>query len=149
MGLWIKKRRLRQKKPVIIKAADGADVQQKWEELGHWNESIVELTADILKLFTEMDPALMGRCNQQYDNKVRTRLESRAKKRGSWSALKDKPDNVGGSSPPPAAAASVPGDPPGAATPPRPADPSPSPSPSDQSPVPDDQERLEKKSGQL
>jgi hypothetical protein len=31
----------------------------KWQEKGHWNPTIVELTQDILRLFHEMDQGLM------------------------------------------------------------------------------------------
>jgi len=62
---------------------------QKWEELGHWNDSIVELTADILKLFTEMDPSLMSRCSKQYDANIVQRASTVLKRSHSWAVLSD------------------------------------------------------------
>jgi len=62
---------------------------QRWEELGHWNDSIVELTADILKLFTEMDPSLMSRCSKQYDANLTQRASAVVRRSQSWAALSD------------------------------------------------------------
>jgi len=60
---------------------------QRWEELGHWNDSIVELTADILKLFTEMDPSLMQRCNKQYEINSVKKAQSVVSRKQSWTVL--------------------------------------------------------------
>jgi len=60
---------------------------QKWEELGHWNDSIVELTADILKLFTEMDPSLLARCNKQYEINSVKKAQAVVSRKQSWTIL--------------------------------------------------------------
>jgi hypothetical protein len=62
---------------------------QRWEELGHWNDSIVELTADILKLFTEMDPGLMSRCSKQYDANLTQRASTVVRRSQSWAVISD------------------------------------------------------------
>lgn len=43
----------------------------RWQDRGHWNPTIVELTTDILKLFHEMDEKLMKKAEESYlENKV-------------------------------------------------------------------------------
>lgn len=59
----------------------------RWEEQGHWNATIVELTQDILKLFNEMDQGLMDKCNAQNRANLETRARERALRELTWAGL--------------------------------------------------------------
>lgn len=59
----------------------------KWEEQGHWNATIVELTQDILKLFNEMDQGLMDKCNAQNRAQIEARVRERALREQTWAGL--------------------------------------------------------------
>ncbi len=54
---------------------------------GHWNQSIVELTADVLKLFAEMDQSIMRTCKDRFDANVATEEESKRARRAAWRAV--------------------------------------------------------------
>eukprot|EP00457_Paulinella_chromatophora_P003592 gb/GEZN01003600.1/.p1 GENE.gb/GEZN01003600.1/~~gb/GEZN01003600.1/.p1 ORF type:complete len:620 (-),score=69.21 gb/GEZN01003600.1/:105-1964(-) len=66
------------------------EVKPRWERLGHWNASIVELTTDILKLFSEMDSTMMLHCRQRYENEMARHLESLRQRKTTWVILENK-----------------------------------------------------------
>lgn len=68
---------------------------QRWQERGHWNPTIVELTADILKLFTEMDSVLMNKCNKVYNINVQKNITALQKRRERWDELQAKAIEMG------------------------------------------------------
>jgi serine/threonine-protein phosphatase 2A regulatory subunit B' len=59
----------------------------KWQEKGHWNPTIVELTQDILKLFNEMDQGLMSQCNEQGRSNLQGNIARRAARANYWNSL--------------------------------------------------------------
>lgn len=61
--------------------------KMRWQQTGHWNPTIVELTQDILKLFTEMDQGLMSQCSQQNYLNVQKSVTARVKREGVWDSL--------------------------------------------------------------
>lgn len=62
---------------------------QAWQEQGHWNHTINELTEDILKLFTEMDSNLMKNCQANYHTSVKDQVLNRQQRRLTWSKLSE------------------------------------------------------------
>jgi serine/threonine-protein phosphatase 2A regulatory subunit B' len=54
---------------------------------GHWNQSIVELTADVLKLFAEMDQGVMRQCKERFDVQVASEAETKRSRREAWRAV--------------------------------------------------------------
>jgi len=60
---------------------------QRWRERGHWNPTIVDLTTDIIKLFNEMDAALMQRCSKSFPTDVTNNHRIVEKKRDRWDEI--------------------------------------------------------------
>lgn len=59
----------------------------KWQEKGHWNPTIVELTQDILKLFDEMDAGLMTKCSDLVESSAQKQVMDRRKRDAAWRML--------------------------------------------------------------
>ncbi len=59
----------------------------KKNRTGHWNPTIVELTKDILKLFTEMDAELMEKCNSEFLASHKAAPQVNAVKKQKWDSL--------------------------------------------------------------
>jgi len=57
---------------------------QRWRERGHWNTTIVELTLDLIKLFNEMDAALLARCSKSHLPDVKASMKFVETRRDSW-----------------------------------------------------------------
>jgi hypothetical protein len=89
----------------------------KKNRTGHWNPTIVELTKDILKLFTEMDAELMEKCNAEHIARVKAAPLVTAQKKSKWQSLEQRSASAPASAsasaasnpnaPPPSAAAST------------------------------------------
>jgi len=62
---------------------------QRWQEQGHWNPTIKELTEDILKLFNEMDQGLMDKCKANYHSSVKTQVLNQQQRRLTWKKLEE------------------------------------------------------------
>jgi len=54
---------------------------------GHWSSTIAELTRDILKLFTEMDPALMNSCRDKFNRSIAQEAQLKADSAAKWAAV--------------------------------------------------------------
>jgi len=54
---------------------------------GHWNATIVELTADVLKTFGEMDAATLRACKDHFDATVQTEIATRTVRAQRWAAV--------------------------------------------------------------
>lgn len=60
---------------------------QKWQDKGHWNPTIVDLTQDILKLFNEMDQALMTKFSKGHAAACQTRINAAVARKEAWAKL--------------------------------------------------------------
>lgn len=56
----------------------------RWQMMGHWNPTIVELTIDILKLFGDMDATLMNECSTDHTQMMKSKSSENKKKREAW-----------------------------------------------------------------
>lgn len=65
-------------------------LHQKWQEKGHWNSTIVELTQDIMKVFSEMDENLVYQCTQNHVSECKTKTESLMERAEVWDKLATK-----------------------------------------------------------
>lgn len=54
---------------------------------GHWSSTVVELTADILKLFTEMDASVMRACKDRFDQMVQNERGNKALHKQRWDQI--------------------------------------------------------------
>lgn len=63
---------------------------QRWQDKGHWNPTIEELTKDILKLFKEMDESLMDKCKSDHEKKVKKQVMNMNNRRLNWDQLSQK-----------------------------------------------------------
>ena len=71
------------------KAAREEEHLMHWQDRGHWNPTIVELTSDILKLFHEMDATLMKNAEENHRKLCVDRLKSQGERNEVWSTLED------------------------------------------------------------
>jgi len=60
---------------------------QRWQELGHWNPTIVELTSDILRLLNEMDSNLFARCSKLHTMGVKVNIANAKSRQEKWEQL--------------------------------------------------------------
>lgn len=60
---------------------------QRWQEMGHWNSTIVDLTTELLRQFTDLDPVVMDRCRKQYEQNIKLQVQEKKKKRTAWETL--------------------------------------------------------------
>lgn len=54
---------------------------------GHWNITIVDITSDVLKFFTEFDNSLMADCKVDFDSKILNNLLLEKKKKETWDSI--------------------------------------------------------------
>jgi len=66
-------------------AATGAEKEKR--KTGHWNPTIVELTKDILKLFTEMDVELMEKCSQMHFTNQQNHPQVQSQRKAKWDQM--------------------------------------------------------------
>jgi serine/threonine-protein phosphatase 2A regulatory subunit B' len=59
----------------------------RWQEQGHWNPTIVELTQDILRLFQEMDQGLTSQCIEGGNTVMERRIGKQTARRAEWARL--------------------------------------------------------------
>lgn len=69
---------------------DSWRLHQKWQEKGHWNPTIVELTQDIMKLFSEMDENLVYKCTQNHPEDCKMKTMAKLSRQDQWKKLQSK-----------------------------------------------------------
>lgn len=60
---------------------------QRWQEMGHWNAAVVDLTNELLRQLAELDVALMDKCKRSYEASVKQTTADRKKRRSAWEQI--------------------------------------------------------------
>mmetsp|Transcript_42922 Transcript_42922/g.84150 ORF Transcript_42922/g.84150 Transcript_42922/m.84150 type:complete len:499 (+) Transcript_42922:37-1533(+) len=68
-------------------ATEAWRVHQRWQDKGHWNPTIVELTQDILKLFNEMDQGLMTKFSKGHNAACQSKVTALVTRKDAWAKL--------------------------------------------------------------
>jgi len=70
-----------------MKAPKGQPLTDQWNLLGHWNPNIVQLTGNVLRVFTEMDTNLMAQCLSFHEQEAKLAQTRRMNKKARWAEL--------------------------------------------------------------
>ena len=54
---------------------------------GHWNGAVAGLSANVRRLFQEMDPVLFDRCAAAWEQEEASRVEGEARRARQWEAV--------------------------------------------------------------